>query len=127
MNLKNLSELVKVERVKRGVSLEKISEDTKIPIKFLEYIEEEKWENFPNDVYKKAVLKKYLNYLKIEFDVENLFNKNEEFRKDEEEIEEKITRTFDIKLNKILFVIVLFCVFLILFVITNFYLIALLK
>ena len=102
MDLKSLSELIKKEREKRGIDYEKIFKDTKIISKFIEYIENGEWDKFPADFYKKAVLKKYLDYLGIEgINVEEIFKekKEEEFNEQKmltntDESKERIEKSF---------------------------------
>ncbi|MCM8818723.1 MAG: helix-turn-helix domain-containing protein [Candidatus Omnitrophica bacterium] len=130
MDLTSLSKIIKNEREKREISFEKIHQETKIPIKFLKYIEDDKWENFPSDAHKKAVLKKYLNYLKIEVGIDNLFKKEEEVDKenDVEKRDVESSEREEKKLNrKVCFVIILFVVFLTLFFIANHYIEVILK
>lgn len=126
MDLKSLSELVKKERENKGISYEQIYRDTKIISKFIEYIENGQWEKFPSDFYKKAILKKYLEYLGIEGTIlDKIFEGNKSVS--EEEIVEKEPvknkekdKTMSYFNRKFYFVIILFFLFLLLLFIGNF-------
>ncbi|HOK55712.1 MAG TPA: helix-turn-helix domain-containing protein [bacterium] len=79
MDLKSLSELIKKEREKKEIDYDRIYRDTKIVRKFIEYIEDGEWNKFPGNFYRKAVLKKYLDYLGIEgINLDELFEEKKE-------------------------------------------------
>ncbi|MGB9677706.1 MAG: helix-turn-helix domain-containing protein [Candidatus Ratteibacteria bacterium] len=129
MDLKSLSELVKKEREKKGISYEMIYRDTKIMGKFIEYIENGKWDKFPGDFYKKAVLKKYLNYLGIEgINIEEVLNKKEdgseekiiehEVEKNDKKKKEKIEKKI-FSDRKFYLLIALFLLFVLLLILEN--------
>jgi len=125
MDLKSLSELIKKEREKRGIDYEKIFKDLKIVSKFIEYMENGEWDKFPADFYKKAILKKYLDYLEIEgIDVEEVFKgkKEEEFNEEKvinniEERKEKIESNFNIDRKFYIAIFLLFLLIILLFII----------
>ncbi|MCM8772522.1 MAG: helix-turn-helix domain-containing protein [Candidatus Omnitrophica bacterium] len=117
MDWKDLSKLIKEERRKRNLTLEKINEEIKIPVKFLKSIEEGEWEKLPSKIHMKAILTKYLKYLELDLNIEELFKEN----KKEEIIEgKKVDR-------RIFLILILFFVFLILFLFNNYLLNRLLK
>ncbi len=53
------------KRLEKGLSLEKISQDTKILISYLKSIEEDNFNILPPPAYLKGIVKKYTQYLKI--------------------------------------------------------------
>ncbi len=61
-----LGERLKKIREKLGISLDEISQATKIRKQHLEFIEDNKFEKLPPDVYVKGFLKSYANFLRIE-------------------------------------------------------------
>lgn len=111
--MEKLSEVIKKKREMNNFSIEKVSEETRIPRKFIEMIEEERWEEFPSKVHLKGYLKIYCDYLKIDgmnFDdfIKRIFP--QEKKEDEmEEVEDK---------NKIFWALFLPFLFLLIFVIT---------
>lgn len=55
-------------RTAHGTSLKTLSRETKIPIKYLKYIEEGRKELLPDILYTKNIIKKYLTYFNIDFE-----------------------------------------------------------
>lgn len=88
---KPISEVLKESRLKAGIELEKVSQDTFIPLKFLQDMENGKWQNFPSKAHRIGFLKKYLSYLKIpdeillEYPEFNLNNKEKEAEPEKKE------------------------------------------
>ncbi|MFN4227564.1 MAG: helix-turn-helix domain-containing protein [Candidatus Ratteibacteria bacterium] len=121
MDLKSLSEIIKKEREKKGLNYEKIHQDTSIPSKFLEYIENGNWEMFPSEFHKKAVLKKYIDYLKIEgLNLDDIFRDKDNFDQNQvEEKEKSLEKSDDKKDRRFYIVIFLFLIFFLLFILTN--------
>ncbi len=113
MDLKNLGELIKEEREKKAISLEKISEETKIPVKFLKYIEEGEIDKLPSKTHTRAILTKYLNYFNLKIPFEEIFQ-NEE--KEKNTNGENLKRKID---KKVYLSFVLFLIFLTIFFIAN--------
>ena len=112
--MEKLSEIIKRKREMNNFSIEKISEDTRIPKKFIEMIEEEKWEEFPSKIHLKGYLKIYCDYLKIDgvnFDdfIKKVFPEEKKEDEIEEEKEDK---------KKIFLALFLPLLFLLIFVIT---------
>lgn len=66
----SLGEVLKKARGERGVDLKTVSEETKVQMKYLEFLENSKYDKLPVDVYAKGFLKQYGNYLGM--DVEKL-------------------------------------------------------
>jgi len=62
----SLGQELKRERELRGITLEEISESTKIGMKFLQALEEDKLEVMPNKFFIKAVLRTYAKFLGLE-------------------------------------------------------------
>ncbi|MBI5202308.1 MAG: DUF4115 domain-containing protein [Elusimicrobia bacterium] len=55
-------------RIRRGQSLEVVSQQTRIPKKMLEALETNRFEEFPAIVYLRGFLKNYCDHLDVEFD-----------------------------------------------------------
>ena len=62
----SLGQELKRERELRGISLEEISESTKINLKFLQALEEDKLEIMPSTFFIKALLRTYAKFLGLE-------------------------------------------------------------
>lgn len=62
----SLGQELKRERELRGISLEEISESTKINLKFLQAMEEDKLEVMPSKFFIKALLRTYAKFLGLE-------------------------------------------------------------
>jgi len=61
---KSLGEYLKEERLKRGITLEEISQKTKVSLRYLEDIENDDLDKVSiSDFYKKGIVRKYANYL----------------------------------------------------------------
>ena len=58
-----LGEKLKKLRSERRISLGDVSRNTKIQIKYLEFIEEGAYDKLPADVYAKGFLKSYAEFL----------------------------------------------------------------
>lgn len=66
VNTVTLSKVLREARVAAGLSLEKLSELTKIPAKYIIYLEEENYEGLPAEIYVKGFLRQCSFYLKID-------------------------------------------------------------
>ncbi|MCM8767000.1 MAG: helix-turn-helix domain-containing protein [Candidatus Omnitrophica bacterium] len=121
MDLKSLSELIKKEREKKGLDYEKIYKDTMILSKFLEYIENGQWEKFPSEFHKKAVLRKYIDYLKIEgINLDDIFKKQDDFNQKDVEKGENFKKEVINKIDKKFYIIIfLSLIFFLFFIIAN--------
>jgi len=64
----SLSEKLRRERELRGISLKQISDDTKIGVRFLEALEEDKPERIPGEFYRRSYLRAYARYLGLDED-----------------------------------------------------------
>jgi len=71
--LENLGSFLKEKRKAKGLSLEQVSEETRIKLSYLKALEEEKYELLPALLYKKIFLKAYADYLGLNF--EEIINK----------------------------------------------------
>jgi len=77
-----LGERLKKLRSERRISLFEVSKHTKIQIKYLEYLEEGKYDKLPADVYVKGFLKNYAEFLIIDSGVLiRLYEKEKEIKK----------------------------------------------
>jgi len=102
-------------REKRGISLKDASLFCKIPEKYLEALEQEKWNALPGDIYAKMFLKKYCNFLKVHcgMSLEEYKKRalNDSLRKKDESTKNKFILFFQNlttnQIRKILFVFVL--------------------
>ena len=72
---KTVGEILLEAREKANLSLEDVSEETKIPKKMLEHLETDNFEAFPARVYARGFLKTYASLLGL--DVEYMLNKFE--------------------------------------------------
>jgi len=66
VNTVTLSRTLRDARVAAGLSLEKLSEQTKIPIKYIRYLEDENYEGLPAEIYVKGFLRQCSSYLRID-------------------------------------------------------------
>lgn len=64
----SLSEKLRRERELRGISLKQISDDTKIGVRFLEALEEDRLELIPGEFYRRSYLRAYARYLGLDED-----------------------------------------------------------
>ena len=99
---KPIHEVLKETRLKKGIDLEKVSEDTFIPVRFLKDMEEGNWNDFPSFVHRMGFLKKYLEYLNIPREI---IDNCPEFKPVEKKIDEEkqSVSTDKIKLPRYLF------------------------
>ena len=77
--LKNIGQILHNRRLKRDISVEKISENTKISIKNIIYIEKGEFHKLPGVFYQKSFIKIYATYLRIK--PENVLKMYEEATK----------------------------------------------
>ncbi len=91
--VENFGSYLKHERELRGVPLEEISGTTKIHIRFLQALEENKFEDLPGEVFIKGYIRSYADT--IGSDVEEMLNIYEESvgNKKIEDIEESISKS----------------------------------
>jgi transcriptional regulator with XRE-family HTH domain len=64
----SLSERLKRERELRGISLRQISEETRIGVRFLEALEEDRLDLIPGEFYRRSYLRAYARYLGLDED-----------------------------------------------------------
>jgi len=78
-----LGTFLKKEREKKNISLEALSEETRIPIRSLKAIEEDRWNDLPASIYAQGYLRSYALYLGLSVkDVLERY-KNEVLKKEE--------------------------------------------
>lgn len=63
--MQGIGEILKNTREAKGISLEEVSEATKIRRKYLEAIEREEFQSLPGEVYARGFVTAYLKYLNI--------------------------------------------------------------
>jgi cytoskeletal protein RodZ len=61
-----IGQTLKNRRIQRNLTAEQVAQDTKIHIKFIRALEEERWQDFPARVYLEGFLKRYAEYLRLE-------------------------------------------------------------
>lgn len=64
--MKTVSDLLRDRRTELGISISKVSKDTKIPVEHIESIERADWRQFASFAFAQGVLRKYANYLRID-------------------------------------------------------------
>ena len=74
--IENFGSYIKHERELRGVPLEEISRITKIHIRFLEALEDNRFDELPGEVFIKGYIRSYANI--IGSDVDEMLNSYEE-------------------------------------------------
>ena len=65
--VENFGCYLKHERELRGVSLEEISGDTKIPLRFLKALEENSFDELPGEIFIKGYIRSYANIIGSDF------------------------------------------------------------
>jgi len=66
LNNKNLGDILKETRTAKKIAIEKVFEETYIPIKFIKMIENSQWSEFPSETHLKGYLRLYSSYLKMD-------------------------------------------------------------
>ncbi len=64
----SLSERLKRERELRGISLQQISEETRIGVRFLQALEDDRIDIIPGEFYRRSYLRAYTRYLGLDED-----------------------------------------------------------
>jgi len=64
--MSSFGEILRQERELRGVSLREIADATKISIRFLEALEQDRMEVLPGGLFKRAFVRQYANYLGLD-------------------------------------------------------------
>jgi len=64
--MESIGKRLRVEREKKGVSLEEVSAQTRIHHKILKALEENRFNDIPSPMYAKGFLKKYADYLGLD-------------------------------------------------------------
>ncbi|WP_028574447.1 helix-turn-helix domain-containing protein [Desulfonatronovibrio hydrogenovorans] len=67
MELLDIGSELKAERERRGITLEKVNEDTKIGIYFLDCLEQGKLDQMPHPVYARGFVQNYARYLGLDW------------------------------------------------------------
>ena len=65
MSAEKIGEYLRRERELRGITLEEISEGTKISKRLLEYMETGRWDDLPGEVFARGFLKSYAEFIGI--------------------------------------------------------------
>jgi transcriptional regulator with XRE-family HTH domain len=110
-----IGEELKRERELRGISLQEISEATKINIRHLRDLEEDRLENLPGKFFIKGIIRTYAKYIGLdEIAVLNSFYETELFKKEEEESKKEDKEEYIMlpaRFKKIVFFVTIFLVF----------------
>lgn len=64
--MRTAGEILMKERIKRGLSLEEVSQETKIKVSFLQAIEEGDYEKLPANAYAKGFVRSYARFLGLD-------------------------------------------------------------
>ena len=64
----DIGSALKAARVKKGASLDAVGQHTRIPKKFLDALENNRFEEFPALAYLRGFLKSYCDYLEVDFE-----------------------------------------------------------
>jgi cytoskeleton protein RodZ len=64
--VERLGEILRTTRLEKSLTLEQVEKDTKIRKDFLEAMENEKWDIFPEYIYLKNFLRTYCRYLELD-------------------------------------------------------------
>ncbi|MCX8081843.1 MAG: helix-turn-helix domain-containing protein [bacterium] len=81
-----INEVIREKRIKEGIKLEEVFDETHIPIKFLRMIEDGNWEKFPSQLHMKGFIRLYGKYMDIPAAViEEGINKITETKRDNEQ------------------------------------------
>src|SRR5689334_21652297 len=94
-----LNELLKMRREQRHVSLHSIHQETRIPVQYLEGMENGQWQVFPAEVYLLGFLRKYAVFLGLNpEEVVELYKKEQRVvlaQKEEEDKKRRERKTED--------------------------------
>ena len=105
---------LKRERELRGITLQEISDATKINIRYLRELEEDRFDNLPGTFFIKGIIRSYAKYIGLdENTILNGYYETELLREQEKEGEKKSQKThtqLPIKVKRIIFSILLFIV-----------------
>jgi len=103
---------LKRERELRGITLQEIADATKINIRYLRDLEEDRLENLPGTFFLKGIIRSFAKYIGLDQNtILNSYYESELHREqemEEEKEEKKIQYTLPIKVKRILFSISLF-------------------
>ncbi len=103
---------LKRERELRGITLQEIADATKINIRYLRDLEEDRLENLPGTFFLKGIIRSFAKYIGLdEKTILNSYYESELHREQEQEEEEEIQKiqyTLPIKVKRILYSISLF-------------------
>ncbi len=62
----SIGQTLKSRRLQRSLTAEQVAQDTRIHIRFLRALEDERWQDFPARVYLEGFLRRYAGYLDLE-------------------------------------------------------------
>lgn len=106
---------LKRERELRGITLKEIADATKINIRYLRDLEEDRLENLPGTFFLKGIIRSFAKYIGLdENTILNSYYESELHREqepEEEKEDQKTQNTLPIKVKRILFAILLFLAF----------------
>jgi transcriptional regulator with XRE-family HTH domain len=108
---------LKRERELRGISLQEIADATKINIRYLRDLEEDKLENLPGTFFLKGIIRSYAKYIGLDENTilnsyyESELHREKETETEEEEETQKTQYRLPTKVRRIFFSISLFLIF----------------
>lgn len=64
--MKTVSEILRERREALGISVQKVSKETKIPVEHINFVEQAKWKQFASFTFIQGIINKYSNYLQCD-------------------------------------------------------------
>ena len=105
---------LKRERELRGITLQEIADATKINIRYLRDLEEERLDNLPGTFFIKGIIRSFAKYMGLDESTilnsyyESELHQEQEKEQEQEEESQKTRHTLPIKVKRILYSILLF-------------------
>lgn len=84
--MEKIGETLRNARLAQNISIDDVVSETKIRSRYIEAMEEERWEIFPGKVYLKGFLKSYINLLELD-EEEIVARFDEEYKSQEPEVQ----------------------------------------
>jgi cytoskeletal protein RodZ len=90
----SVGEILKKERERKGISLSQVEKGIRVRKKFLEAIEQNKWESFSSKVYISGIIKNYSDYLGLDSKRSLAFFRRDYERKEDVRFKRKISSKY---------------------------------
>ncbi|KKQ02107.1 MAG: hypothetical protein US11_C0001G0066 [Candidatus Roizmanbacteria bacterium GW2011_GWA2_36_23] len=110
-----VGELLRTSREKKGFTLFQVEKHTKIRAKFLQALEENKWQYFSSRIYIEGKIKNYAEFLGLESNKMLAFFRRDYEKKDDVRFKRKVASSYLTPETKKYFIISLIVIFLIFF------------